>query len=240
MPTYPRLAGTIGGYPPPAGSATLFRMDERHPSRSSLAPGGYGQAGGYEQPGYGAAAFAQAGYPPAGGYGEPGYGVPGYPPGAYPPGYNPWLGTFAGPRYASVWLRIAAYIIDSLVLGVVNTAAYLAVITMTATTSATGSPTVPLTAVLAAIVLVLVLDGIYFVAQEGSSGQTLGKRAVGTKVVKADGSEMSVDAALVRFLFLLLAGLGVGGLVTVLMVALSDTKQRLGDRVAGTIVVKAS
>ena len=41
-----------------------------------------------------------------------------------------------------------------------------------------------------------------------------------------------------RYLFLLLAGLGLGGLVTVLMISLSDTKQRLGDRVAGTIVVK--
>jgi uncharacterized RDD family membrane protein YckC len=37
----------------------------------------------------------------------------------------------------------------------------------------------------------------------------------------------------------LLAGLGLGGLVTILMISLSDTKQRLGDRVAGTIVVKA-
>lgn len=211
-------------------------MDERHPSQSSFAPGNTGASSSYGLPAYNAAAY------PPGGYGLPPHGVPGIPPGyppeLIPPGFNPWLGTFAGPRYASVWSRIAAYLIDSLVLGVVNVVAYLAVIVVATTTDQTGAPTVPPTAMLAAIILVLVLDGIYFVAQEGSSGQTIGKRVLGIKVVKADGGEMSVDAALVRYLFLLLAGLGLGGLVTLLMISLSDTKQRIGDRVAGTIVVK--
>jgi len=190
---------------------------------------------------YGPATYDAVGYP-AGGYGVPPYGAPGIPPGfppeLIPPGYNPWLGAYAGPHYASVWSRIGAYFVDSLVLGVVNVIAYLTVIVLTTNTGQAGAPTIPPTAMLAAIILVLVLDGIYFVAQEGSSGQTLGKRVFGTKVVKADGSEMSVDAALVRYLFLLLAGFGLGGLITVLMISLSDTKQRLGDRVAGTIVVK--
>jgi uncharacterized RDD family membrane protein YckC len=138
-------------------------------------------------------------YPP-GGLPYPPYGAPGLPPGHYPPGYNPWLGTFAGPRYASVWARIGAYVVDSLVLSVVNVVAYLTVIVLTTTSDQTGAPTVPPMAMLAAFILILVLDGVYFVAQEGSSGQTIGKRVFGTKVVKADGGEMGVDAALVRYL----------------------------------------
>jgi len=242
----------LGRYRPGVGSATLFGMDERYPSQSSFAPGNTGAPGGYGAPGpsgaygapgaYGQAAYDAEGYP-AGGYGQPPYGAPGFPPGfppeLIPPGYNPWLGVHAGPRYASVWLRIAAYLIDGLVLGVVNAVAYLTVIAMTASAGGSGNESAALTAMLAALVLVIVLDGIYFVAQEGTSGQTLGKRVVGTKVVKADGSEMSVEAAFIRYFFLLLASFAVGGLLTVLMVALSDTKQRIGDRVAGTIVVKA-
>ena len=159
-------------------------MDERYPSQSSFAPGNTGAPGGYGAPGpygasaaqgghgapgaYGQAAYDAAGYP-AGGFGVPPYGVPGHPPGLppgfppalVPPGYNPWLGTFAGPRYASVWLRIEAYFIDGLVLGVVNFVAYMTIFVMTASPGETASPT----GMLAAFVLVIVLDGIYFIAQ---------------------------------------------------------------------------
>jgi uncharacterized RDD family membrane protein YckC len=56
--------------------------------------------------------------------------------------------------------------------------------------------------------------------------------------VKEDGTPIDVDAALVRYLFLFLAPLGFLGLVTLVMIATSEKKQRLGDKAAGTIVVR--
>lgn len=233
-------AGTNDGFSPRAGSAILVRMNDHHPSQSSFAPGGYGQPGPYEQPGYAAAAFPQAGYPPVGGYGEPGYGLPGgFPPGMYPPGYNPWLGTFAGPRYASVWRRIGAFLIDSIIFQIIWQFISIALSGIVGSTLFSTDVSTQLTATLAMLILYFVLYAVYIVSQEATWGQTIGKRALGIKVVKADGGEMDVDAALIRYVFLFFYWVGVFGLVTLLTIALSDTKQRLGDRAAGTIVVRA-
>ena len=254
------LTGTLGRYRPRVDSATLFGMDERHPTQSSFAPGNtgntvtpgaYGAPGGrgpapnvpaFPTGGFGQVAYDAAGYP-AGGYGVPPYGAPGVPPGfppeLIPPGYNPWLGAYAGPRYASVWSRIGAYLIDGIILAIINSVAQIVFVGISGTALVGDDAGIALTAFLAFAILVLVLDGIYVVSQEAPYGQTIGKRALGIKVVKADGSSMDVDAALIRYGFLFFSFLGLGGLVTLLMVALSDTKQRIGDRVAGTIVVKA-
>ena len=70
----------------------------------------------------------------------------------------------------------------------------------------------PITVLVVTIMVLFVLDGIYIVSQEASCGQTLGKRAVGTKVVMMDGGRVSVRAALVRYVFLFFAFVGLGGI----------------------------
>lgn len=72
---------------------------------------------------------------------------------------------------------------------------------------------------------------------EGLMGATLGKMMFGTKVVKEDGSACDFKASLIRNIlryvdyFLL-------GLVGIISVKKSEMKQRVGDKVAHTIVVK--
>lgn len=71
------------------------------------------------------------------------------------------------------------------------------------------------------------------------NGRTPGKRALGLRVVDASGQAPSVQAVVVRNLLLvvdLLPGLGLVGLVT----ALADRRhRRVGDLVAGTLVVRS-
>lgn len=90
-------------------------------------------------------------------------------------------------------------------------------------------------------VLLLILfagEWLYFAGFEAfSNGATPGKRRMGLKVVQRDGGPVSLEAALVRNLvrFVDVLPLAYGaGLASCLF---SDHFERLGDRVAGTLVV---
>jgi uncharacterized RDD family membrane protein YckC len=76
----------------------------------------------------------------------------------------------------------------------------------------------------------------YFIAMEGLTGTTLGKRLLKLKVVRTDGSPMSMREAVVRNVFRILDGLFLY-LIAAIAVWTSDRNQRLGDRVANTLVV---
>ena len=80
----------------------------------------------------------------------------------------------------------------------------------------------------------------YYIGMEGQFGATLGKRAVGLKVVKLEGGgALDWQAAVVRNVLRVVDGLFFY-LVGAILVWTSDNKQRLGDRVAGTVVIRAS
>lgn len=133
----------------------------------------------------------------------PGAGGPFAPAGAYgpPPGYGAG-GSFI--QKAGFWVRFAAYLIDGIVVGLFTIPAYVALATgdtkiercnldnsgdFDPSGSVEGLCEVPTTStwtifgVLLAIALVATV--VYFAKMEGGSGQTLGKRALGIRVVDA-------------------------------------------------------
>lgn len=70
------------------------------------------------------------------------------------------------------------------------------------------------------------------------NGQCIGKRIMKIKVISLDGSQPSIGQYLIRWLFRLVDFVltaQVGGLICI---AVSDKKQRIGDIVAGTTVIK--
>ena len=77
----------------------------------------------------------------------------------------------------------------------------------------------------------------YFIVLEGTQGATLGKMALGLRVVKTDGSPITWTDSLIRNLLRIIDGLFVY-LVGAIFVWTSPLKQRLGDRAAHTVVVK--
>ena len=85
----------------------------------------------------------------------------------------------------------------------------------------------------------LLVTFAYFAIMEGRYGQTLGKMALGIKVVReSDGQPPGIRAAVLRTLMRIVDS--IGSYVVAFVVALvSDKNQRLGDMVAKTLVVRA-
>lgn len=76
----------------------------------------------------------------------------------------------------------------------------------------------------------------YFIILEAYYAQTLGKRLVGIRVVSADGSKIDLSDAVVRNILRVIDGIFMY-LVGAIFIWLSDTDQRLGDRIGDTVVV---
>lgn len=68
-------------------------------------------------------------------------------------------------------------------------------------------------------------------------GQSPGKRALGIRVMDANGQQAGISQYLIRWLFRLVDMVMTLGAGAVLSVALSKNSQRIGDMLAGTVVV---
>lgn len=79
----------------------------------------------------------------------------------------------------------------------------------------------------------------YWVLLEGIWGKTVGKMITGLKVVMEDGSPITPMAAVIRNLVRIIDIIPFFYVVGAIFVMATDKKQRLGDRVANTIVIKA-
>ncbi|MGQ0659051.1 MAG: RDD family protein [Chromatiales bacterium] len=126
-------------------------------------------------------------------------------------------------------LRAVAAIIDTAILFVV---AYLIAFVTGGTTAEgfqlQGGP----------FFLWLVIALLYYIAMEAKIGATAGKRLIGLKVARLDGSSPpDWRTSIVRNVLRLVDGL-VFYLLGAILIWTSDKKQRLGDRVAGTVVLR--
>ena len=85
----------------------------------------------------------------------------------------------------------------------------------------------------------LIVYFAYFTIMEGRYGQTLGKMALGIKVIReSDGRAPGTRAAVLRTLMRIVDSIG-SYLVAFVVALVSDKHQRLGDMVAKTLVVRA-
>jgi uncharacterized RDD family membrane protein YckC len=126
-------------------------------------------------------------------------------------------------RYAGWWLRTAAYVIDSLVLGF----AY----TLLDATGASDSSFL--------VVVWLGIPVAYFAGMHAfHDGATIGKAVLGLAVRAADGSPVRLGRATGRatatFLLWIVV---VGGLVDMVVGAADPRRQWVHDKIAGTIVI---
>jgi uncharacterized RDD family membrane protein YckC len=81
---------------------------------------------------------------------------------------------------------------------------------------------------------------VYYIAMEAFFGATVGKFVAGIRVVRADGRRIDGIAALLRNLGRIVDFLPFAYLIGAIAVWTSPTRQRLGDRLAKTVVVEAS
>ena len=136
-------------------------------------------------------------------------------------------------------LRLIAWIIDSIILGII---AVILVLVLFVPLLLVGILVGDFAALGTAFIVFLVLgvlSVLYFLYAEVNWGGTLGKRIVGLRVQTVNGGKITYSQSFIRniskifWLFLLLDWLI--GVVTA-----GDKRQKYTDRMAGTVVVQAS
>jgi uncharacterized RDD family membrane protein YckC len=201
-------------YPPQSG----YGQYGQQPASSGYGqpnPNPYGQQQPYGQPATDPYA-QQPGYGQQQQYGQPGYGQ-------VPPYAQPQMGQAfspvqaqavgVGPRFLATLIDgVLFLIIDAIILGILH-----------------GSGL--------ASFLIFVAIMAYYIVMEGQRGATLGKMALGLRVVKMDGSPITMNESVIRNLLRIVDAF-FGYLVAAIFVWNSPLKQRLGDRVANTLVIR--
>lgn len=150
------------------------------------------------------------------------------PPPAPMGGYMPSSAPAAG-NYGGFWIRVVAYIIDIIILGVVN-GIIDAIFHVNPTSTASGGSA-------PASLINLIIDIAYFAGQWSYFGATLGQRVFKLRVVDANtGQQLGIGKALLRWvgLFVSFAVCFVG----VIWVAFDARKQGWMDKIAGTLVLQ--
>lgn len=123
--------------------------------------------------------------------------------------------------YVGVGMRFLAYLIDGLIVGAVSG---LLFIPFRDAPGAWGGS-------------IGLLSILYFIVMEATQGATLGKMALGLRVVKTDGSPISWSESIIRNILRIVDGL-FAYLVGAILIWSSPLRQRLGDRAAHTVVVR--
>ena len=118
-------------------------------------------------------------------------------------------------RYGGFWIRLVALLIDSVVIGI---AFYLL-----------GDPS-------GSTILSAMVGAAYYIGFWTWRGQTLGKMALGLKVVRTDGSPISLGRAILRYIGYLVSTIII--FIGFLMVAWDGRKQGLHDKIADTLVIR--
>jgi uncharacterized RDD family membrane protein YckC len=141
---------------------------------------------------------------------------------------------------AGRWSRLGAAIIDAIVYSIIS---WLISAPLVGAAAMYDQDSKHLGARLGANAITAVVAVIYFTFQHGRWGQSLGKRALGIRVVRAaDGGPIGYGTALWRVGFTYLISFvtcGLGGLLDALWILWDGQKQTLHDKVAKTYVVKA-
>jgi uncharacterized RDD family membrane protein YckC len=127
----------------------------------------------------------------------------------------------AAPQYVGVGRRFIAIILDTIILTII-----LGIISLI------FSGQYILDGTIGTIILL-----VYYIVLETTQGATLGKMALGIRVVNQDGSPITWSQSLIRNILRIIDCL-FAYLVGAIFIWTSPTKQRLGDKAAHTYVVR--
>ena len=152
---------------------------------------------------------------------------------AAPPPPPVWNAQSAGATqvaYGGFWIRLVAYIIDAILLTlVVGGLGSILGFNLMETDLERQEPLFNL--------LSFVIGWLYFALMESSErGATVGKMALGLRVVTSNGQRLSFMNATGRYFAKILSAIILG--IGFLMIAFTDKKRGLHDMIASTLVIK--
>ena len=140
--------------------------------------------------------------------------------------------------YQGVAIRFVAVLIDGIIIGIISAILTSLLLLSTWNTSPAMDPA----AYFAIYAMAAIISLLYFILLLGRYGQTVGMMIVKIKVVKeADYSAITYGEAAIRTILLIIDEIPyvIPCLLGAVLIWTSDKKQRLGDRVAHTVVLKA-
>ena len=134
---------------------------------------------------------------------------------------------------AGFWVRFIALFIDGLIVGIPG-GIIVAILAGVAGKDATG--------------VIIVLYGLFILAEVAyfvyfwsrPAGQTLGMKMFKLRVVKTDGSPLTVGGAIVRYVGYIVDSIIFGLPIGYIWAAFDKDKQAWHDKMAGTYVIKSS
>jgi uncharacterized RDD family membrane protein YckC len=142
-------------------------------------------------------------------------------------------------QLAGIGSRAAAFILDKVILTAVNIVLVLIAILVTKGLSMYNifgnSESIPFAI---AIILYFVINYGYFLAFEFfGGGKTIGKKVVGIRVIQENGHTVTLLSSFIRNFLRLIDQLPIGYFLGFLVMFFHPKHKRLGDLVAGTLVV---
>lgn len=153
--------------------------------------------------------------------------------------------------YAGFWKRVAAYLIDGLILTVVSWLVILPVLGLVGIGASTmeysedmmmdeeaaaGMAAMVMGGMMMLFLVIAAAGWLYFALMESSSKQgTLGKMALSIVVTDLNGNRITFGRATGRYFGKILSGMIL--YIGYIMVAFTEKKQGLHDMIAGTLVV---
>lgn len=142
-------------------------------------------------------------------------------------------------QLAGLGSRTAAFIIDQLILMAVNILVLIALFVIVI-----GKPTMLFFTEVHSFIFGITIVGLfilnwgYFFAFEYfSGGRTIGKRFIGIRVIQDNGHSLTLLSSLIRNLLRIIDSMPANYFLGLIMIFFHSKHKRIGDLVAGTIVV---
>jgi len=128
------------------------------------------------------------------------------------------VGPAPGLAFGGFWIRLVAYIIDAILLGIVE-----AILISALKTPGQG--------------IAGIIGIVYFIGLWGTTGQTVGMMPFGLRVVRnSDGGKLTWGNAILRFIGLIVSFAVI--FIGVIWVAFDSRKRGWHDMIGGTVVVR--
>jgi|GEM_PF-1078764 len=135
-------------------------------------------------------------------------------------------------NYQGVGIRFVAILIDSIILGII-----IGILGAIFGANNNVSGMYPYYGLGWFNILSFIIYILYYTLMEGSRGQTIGKMITKIKVVREDGRPIDIGTAFIRNILRIIDGL-IFYIIGAILIWTSPKRQRLGDRIAKTVVVK--
>jgi uncharacterized RDD family membrane protein YckC len=140
---------------------------------------------------------------------------------------------------AGLGSRAAALIIDQLIIWITNILVFVllffVILGQESNDFIPNMTSIPITITL--ILLFIINWGYFFAFEYFAGGRTIGKKAMGIRVIQENGQSITLLSSFIRNFLRIIDSLPTGYLLGILMIFFHSKHKRIGDLVAGTIVV---